>query len=177
MPMLIWALPRSANAMLCISTPLLCPTWLRFTMPLLYSTLQFCVRLRYAAATTCVSLLCLWVDVLGYALPLLYIALLGFALAMLSTSMLRHCRAVPGTAVPPQGIARTRSAFAKKYYAFALLRLASPCHSRAAQSFATLNRAIPLPYLTVPHIAFATPNEAVQRCAIAVHFLALPWRC
>ena len=58
--MLIWALPRSANA-----------------------------DLIYAAATTCVSLLCLWVDVLGYALPLLYIALLGFALAMLSTSMLR----------------------------------------------------------------------------------------
>ena len=74
--MLIWALPRSANA-----------------------------DLIYAAATTCVSLLCLWVDVLGYALPLLYIALLCFALAMLSTSMLRlafaalikaaqrHCRA------------------------------------------------------------------------------------
>ena len=93
--MLIWALPRSANA-----------------------------DLIYAAATTCVSLLCLWVDVLGYALPLLYIALLGFALAMLSTSMLRlafaalikaaqrHCRAVPGTAIASQGIARTRYAIA-----------------------------------------------------------------
>ena len=168
MPLLRLAPPRLATALQCTTVPLQSMQNTAFAPPCCAPPCLCIARLR----ATYPSL-----RLLGYAIPLLLIdeicsafalplsavqstafairCLPCIAFAALSIAAQRHSRTLPGAAVPPHGITRTRSAIASPCFTQLLHATAVRWNALPCPRISCRSHAMPLLFIAKPSFAFA----------------------